>query len=109
MSTITGGRGANKQDAIAVFGQKKAVDVSAADFVYDANTLVPLAFKLKVSKGCFLKVQLAGEQASDAKVQYFQVGENNELVVKVYTDAGNVDETGAAFDGSSAGSIMACR
>ena len=109
MSTISGGRGANKQDAIAVFEQKKAVNVSAFDFVYDANTLVPLAFKLKVSKGCFLKVQLVGEAAADAKVQYFQVGENNELVVKVYTDAGNVDEDGVAFDGSVVGTIMACR
>ena len=77
--------------------------------MYDANTLVPLAFKLKVSKGCFLKVHLAGEQAADAKVQYFQVGENNELVVKVYTDAGNVDEDGVVFDGSVVGTIMACR
>ena len=109
MSTITGGRGANKQDAIAVFEQKKAVNVSAADFVYDANTLVPLAFKLKVSKGCFLKVQLVGEEAIDAKVQYFQIGENSELVYKVYTDAGNVDETGTSFDGSTTGTIMACR
>ena len=100
-----------KVRAIIDFTQTKPVDVSVNDFVWDAtewNAGVTLpadhkritAFKLRVSKACFLKVWVYGNTAP--AVEYFPLGESNTVLIKVCTDAvNNLDQdAGAAFNGS---------
>lgn len=89
----------------------KAVNVSAANFVWDATEWAEgytgpdtakhlTSFKLKVSKACFLKVWVVGN--ATAAVEYFTAGENNQVLVMVCLDATNNkdQDAGSAFDGS---------
>jgi hypothetical protein len=97
--------------AIIDFTKTKPVDVSAGDFVWDATewdatVTAPAAhkritaFKLCVSKACFLKVWVYGNAAP--AVEYFPLGESNKVCIKVLNDnVHNLDQdTSAAFNGS---------
>lgn len=111
----TGGFGKDQTPAIIDTRRTKSVDVSSANFVWDSaewdgedlaeGKLRPTEFKLKVSKGCFLKVLHAKNTVPS--VHYFQPGENNDVLIRVYADAGNLDEDGSAFTGVTAGTIKA--
>ena len=104
-------------NAIPVFSVSQPVDVSADDYVWLVNGEVPtvtvhnplpyentetetyeklIPFKLKVSESCYLNVQLEGE--SEGSTRYFNEGENNQMVVKVFNHVDNT-LTGAVNTG----------
>lgn len=107
-------------NVIPVFTQSQAVDVSAADFVWQVDGSDPVIsshtplpyeetetegvpyyhpFKLKVSGACLLTVVLEGEEESS--VQYFNEGENNQMVIKVLNNIKNT------LTGATQGDIIA--
>jgi len=112
-------------NAIPVFTDAQAVNVSAADFIWKVNGVKPtlhvdaplpyeetettgipayLPFKLKVSVGCTLLVVLDGQNPAGAgTVLYFNEGENNQMVIIVKNDAGNT------ITGATTGDITAYR
>lgn len=87
MAQLTGGNpvAATKLE----YTQRKVIDNSTADWVWDANS-PNTWFKIVVADDCLLKVQLTGETEAEGKANgffIFQAGEgSNARVIKVFTD-----------------------